>query len=71
MKALGGAFGITDPPGVDLPGLDVAAVAEGLGVPARKVEVADDLDSALRDAFGAGGPTLTNVLVDPAVDPLY
>ena len=71
LKALGRALGVTDPPGVDLPGLDVVAIAAGFGCPARLVEHADELAGALADALGAAGPTLTAVRVDAALDALY
>jgi benzoylformate decarboxylase len=71
LKALGAAIDIPDPPGVDLPGLDVVAIAAGFGCPVRRVERADDVHAALAEAFTAEGPTLTAVTVDPALEPLY
>jgi benzoylformate decarboxylase len=71
MRALGAAIGIPDPPGVDLDGLDVAAVAEGLGVPATRVSTGEELDAAIESAFTTAGPTLTNVTVDASLDALY
>ncbi len=71
LKALGAALGIDKPPGVDLPALDIAAVADGLGCPARRVQRVDELDAALTEALAAPGPTLTNVVVDDVLDALY
>jgi benzoylformate decarboxylase len=54
----------TDAPGLDLPGLDVAAVARGYGVPARDVAGREELTVALREAIAASdGPRLVQVPV--------
>jgi benzoylformate decarboxylase len=51
-------------PGLDLPGLDVAAVAAGYGVPAREVSGREQLTEALREAIAAqDGPRLVQVRV--------
>ena len=71
LKALGRALGVSDPPGVDLPSLDLVAVAEGLGCPARRVEHAAELRDALAAALSAPGPTVTVVTVDATLDDLY
>ncbi|HMG99338.1 MAG TPA: benzoylformate decarboxylase [Gaiellales bacterium] len=58
---LEGAGGL---PGLDLPGLDVAAVANGYGVPSRDVSSAEELTDALRGAISAeDGPRLVQVPV--------
>ena len=54
-------------PGLDLPALDVAAVAEGYGVPGRKVEGADELGEGLEAALAADGPALVEVGVAPGM----
>jgi benzoylformate decarboxylase len=67
---LEGATGDTIPshPGLDLPGLDVAAVARGYGVPAVEVDGHDELVTALRDAIAASdGPRLVQVPVAPGM----
>jgi benzoylformate decarboxylase len=71
LKALGGSIGVTDPPGVDLPGVDIAAVAAGLGCTARRVTHAAELFSALTETLNTRMPTLTVVEVDSAVQTLY
>ena len=71
LKALGAAFGVSDPPGVDLTALDVAAVAAGFGCPARRVDRAEELAAALEQALAAPGPTVTTVTVDATVEALY
>jgi benzoylformate decarboxylase len=52
-------------PGLDLPGLDVAAVASAYGVPAHEVgSDREQLTGTLRDAMAAGdGPRLVQVPV--------
>jgi benzoylformate decarboxylase len=54
-------------PALDLPALDVAAVAQGYGVPATRVESKDELHTALSDAFGSDGPRLVEVKVAPGM----
>jgi benzoylformate decarboxylase len=51
-------------PGLDLPGLDVAAVARGYGMQARDVTGRDELSEAMREAIAADdGPRLVQVPV--------
>jgi benzoylformate decarboxylase len=51
-------------PGLELPGLDVAAVAAAYGMPARTVSGREELTEALREAIAAGdGPRLVQVQV--------
>jgi benzoylformate decarboxylase len=51
-------------PGLDLPALDVAAVANAYGVPAREVDSREELTEALRQAIPSGdGPSLIQVPV--------
>jgi len=55
---------VTGAPGLDLHGLDVAAVANAYGVPAREVAGAEQLTDALREAIAAeDGPRLVQVTV--------
>jgi benzoylformate decarboxylase len=54
-------------PGLDLPALDVAAVASGYGVESKKVEGREELTEALRDGIGAKGPRLVEVGVSPGM----
>jgi benzoylformate decarboxylase len=55
---------VTGAPGLELPGLDVAAVARGYGVKARDVEGREELTEALREAVAAqDGPRLVQVRV--------
>jgi benzoylformate decarboxylase len=51
-------------PGLDLPGLDVAAVAEAYGVPSQQVDTREELSEALRAAIAVeDGPRLVEVPV--------
>ncbi len=55
-------------PGLDLPALDVAAVARGYGVPAREVADGEELVTALREDIAAqDGPRLVQVPVAPGM----
>ena len=54
----------TGAPGLDLPGLDVASVAEAYGVPAQEVYERAELAEALRQAIAVqDGPRLVQVPV--------
>jgi benzoylformate decarboxylase len=54
-------------PGLDLPALDVASVAQGYGVPSRTVEGREALTEALREDLAVQGPTLVEVPVAPGM----
>jgi benzoylformate decarboxylase len=54
-------------PGLDLPALDTAAVAEGYGIEATRVEGREDLAEALRAGIEAAGPRLVEVPVTPGM----
>jgi benzoylformate decarboxylase len=55
---------VSGAPGLDLPGLDVAAVARGYGMPAQEVTGREELTEALREGIGADdGPRLVQVPV--------
>jgi benzoylformate decarboxylase len=55
---------VSGAPGLDLPGLDVAAVARGYGVASRDVSGREELSEALGEAIAAGdGPRLVQVPV--------
>jgi benzoylformate decarboxylase len=64
-------MGIERPPGVDLPGLDLCAVARGFGCAASRVDAAADLPGALRRALASAGPVLVDITVDATVERLY
>ena len=54
-------------PGLDLPALDVAAVAEGYGVKAHRVKERDEVRDALAAAFASSQPELVEVPVAPGM----
>jgi len=61
------AEGVEGAPGLDLPALDVAAVASAYGVPAERVETGEELTAALRERIGSGKPSLVEVGVAPGM----
>ncbi len=54
-------------PGLDLPDLDVAAVAEGYGVRAHRVKERDEVRDALGAALASAAPELVEVPVAPGM----
>jgi benzoylformate decarboxylase len=58
---------VTGAPGLDLPALDVAAVAAGYGVAAQSVRTRDELRDALGTALGAERPALVEARVAPGM----
>ncbi|HEV2061265.1 MAG TPA: thiamine pyrophosphate-dependent enzyme, partial [Solirubrobacteraceae bacterium] len=54
-------------PGLDLPRLDVAGVAQGYGVAATRARSRDELADALLSAIGSGAPNLIEVPVQPGM----
>jgi benzoylformate decarboxylase len=58
---------VTGAPGLDLPALDVGAVASGYGVPAAAAGSRDELHAALGATLAAEGPALVEVRVAPGM----
>src|SRR3954467_1929243 len=58
---------VTGAPGLDLPKLDVAAVAEGYGVKAHRVRDRDEVAGALSAALASSQPELVEVPVAPGM----
>lgn len=58
-------LGVADAPGLDLPGLDVVRIAEGYGLPARRVTGGDDLVAELAKTGPGRGPRLLEVPIVP------
>jgi benzoylformate decarboxylase len=58
---------VTGAPGLDLPALECAAVAEGYGVEATKAAEPAELTEALREAIAADGPRLVEARVAPGM----
>ncbi|MGO8947603.1 MAG: benzoylformate decarboxylase [Ktedonobacterales bacterium] len=57
-------------PGLDLPGLDVVAIARGYGCTAEHAPSAEAVADALRRAFRAAGPAVLSVPISREVPPL-
>ncbi len=71
LKGFRDALGLGEPvPGLEVPGLDLMKVAEGMGVSAETVEAVDSLPKALKRALEGGRPYLLNVLVKPEIPEL-
>jgi thiamine pyrophosphate-dependent acetolactate synthase large subunit-like protein len=68
LKAFGQRFGLGNPVGSDIVGVDFCKIAEGQGLEARRVADPAELDAALRWSFDAKGPTLVEVLTVPDPD---
>lgn len=62
-------------PGLDLPGLDIATIARGLGAEASRVTAAADLPEACQNAFHTAAtrrcPVVLDIVVDPEVGNLF
>jgi benzoylformate decarboxylase len=58
---------VSGAPGLDLPGLDTAAIATGYGIGAVRVQSADELREALEEAITADRPELVEARVAPGM----
>ena len=72
LKWFGMLENVEGAPGLDLPALDVSAVASGYGVPSRRVSDREELTEALRSALtdalaDSSGPRLVEVGVTPGM----
>ena len=56
LKWFAGVEGVSGAPGLDLPGLDTAAIATGYGIGSIRVSTADELREALAGAIAAAAP---------------
>lgn len=68
LKAFATFQGTPGVPGLDLPGLDVATVARGLGAESCRVDVADELEGTFVNAFRSATEKRAPVVVDVVVD---
>jgi benzoylformate decarboxylase len=59
--------GVAGAPGLDLPALDVAAVAAGYGVSTQRVKERDEVRDALEKAIASSKPELVEVPVTPGM----
>jgi len=55
----------TNVPGIDIPGINAALIAQGYGMKSREVDRPEDLEPALKCAFAANEPHLISVNVQP------
>jgi benzoylformate decarboxylase len=67
LKWFAGLESVTGAPGLDLPRLDVAGVAEGYGMRARRVGAPGELRDALAEAVASSAPELVEVPVAPGM----
>ena len=67
LKWFAEAEQVTGAPGLDLPKLDVASVAEGYGVKAHRAGDRDEVSDALAGALASSKPELVEVPVAPGM----
>ena len=67
LKWFAGLESVTGAPGLDLPALDVAKVAEAYGVQAHRATSADDAGEALGKAIASDAPRLVEIPVAPGM----
>jgi benzoylformate decarboxylase len=67
LKWFADVEGVDGAPGLDLPKLDVAAVASGYGVNSRTATGRDEVRGALEQALSSSGPELVEVPVEPGM----
>ena len=58
---------VTDAPGLDLPKLECAAIAEGYGMKSQRVSSREELGGALEKAIASSEPQLVEVPVAPGM----
>lgn len=70
LRSFVAQLGVAGAPGLDLPGLDAVAIAQGYGMPAEAVGSADRLAEALACVSGTAGPRLLEVPITAETRPL-
>lgn len=71
LKSFSRMFNTPGFTGVDLPGIDICAIARGYGCAARRIDRSSDLAAALVESFASAGPVVIDVMVDRAEAVLY
>src|SRR5579859_1520313 len=71
LKSFSRMFNTPDFTGVDLPGIDICAIARGYGCATLRVERASELATVLTQSFSSVGPVVIDVIVDRVAIKLY
>lgn len=71
MRSFSQVMQVRNVPGLELPGIDFAGLARGLGCDSVRIAGAAELVPALQRAFGQAGTNVIEVMVDSAVPILY
>jgi benzoylformate decarboxylase len=71
MRSFSQVMQVRNVPGLDLPGIDFVAIAQGLGCDAVRVGKTSELVPALKRGLARDGTSLIEVMVDAAVPVLY
>jgi benzoylformate decarboxylase len=71
MRSFSQVMQVRNVPGLDLPGIDFVAIAQGLGCDAVRVSRSSELVPALKRGLAHDGVSLIEVMVDSAVPLLY
>jgi benzoylformate decarboxylase len=71
MRAFSQVMQVRNVPGLDMPGIDFAKIAEGMGCMALRVTKSSELASALQRGLTHHGTSVIEVMVDSAVTVLY
>jgi benzoylformate decarboxylase len=61
LKKFTRLFKAPDTPGLELPGMDITAIATAYAVPATRVDSLSDLTHTVKDALASDGPRLIEV----------
>ena len=71
LKSFAELLATRNVPGLDIPGLDFVALAQGYGCSAQRVTQPDELERVVTDGMQRDHPHLIEVEIDPAVPPLF
>ncbi len=71
MRAFSQVMQVRNVPGLDMPGLDFAKIAEGMGCMTLRVTKSSELAGALKRGLAHQGTSVIEVMVDSAVPVLY
>jgi benzoylformate decarboxylase len=71
LKAFSQMFNVGGFTGVDLPGIDIATLANGYGSPSQRIKRARELPAALSASFASDGPMVLDVMVGSSESPLF